>query len=59
MANSKNGNGKRAAGKASANGHAKPERLAAYFLSLCLENIRCFGPKQTLDLSDGDGKPAR
>lgn len=32
---------------------------AAYFLSLSLENVRCFGPKQTLDLSDGNGKPAR
>lgn len=30
-----------------------------YFLSLSLENVRCFGPKQTLDLSDGEGKPAR
>ncbi len=29
-----------------------------YFLSLTLENVRCFGPKQTLDLSDGNGKPA-
>jgi len=27
----------------------------AYFLSLSLENVRCFGPEQTLDLSDGDG----
>jgi hypothetical protein len=39
------------------NGAAEPQ--ASYFLSLSLENIRCFGPKQTLDLSDGDGKPAR
>src|SRR5262245_60906544 len=31
----------------------------AYFLSLSLENVRCFGPKQTLDLSDGNGRPAR
>jgi hypothetical protein len=30
-----------------------------YFLSLGLENVRCFGPKQTLDLSDGHGKPAQ
>src|SRR5580658_1996785 len=30
-----------------------------YFLSLTIENVRCFGPKQTLDLSDGHGKPAR
>src|SRR5215203_1678775 len=35
------------------------ERLPAYFLSLTLENIRCFGPKQKLDLSAGNGKPAR
>jgi hypothetical protein len=26
-----------------------------YFLSLTVENIRCFGPPQTLDLSDGQG----
>lgn len=31
----------------------------AYFLSLTVENVRCFGPKQTLDLSDGKGRPAR
>src|SRR5581483_10416998 len=30
-----------------------------YFLSLSLENVRCFGPKQTLDLTDGRGRPAR
>ncbi len=30
-----------------------------YFLSLTVENVRCFGPKQTLDLSDGKGGPAR
>ncbi len=29
-----------------------------YFLSLEVENIRCFGEKQTLDLSDSDGRPA-
>lgn len=28
-----------------------------YFLSLTLENVRCFGPAQTLDLSDGQGRP--
>src|SRR5262249_47394701 len=48
--------------KPSTNGNApegkEPERLPAYFLSLSLENVRCFGPKQTLDLSDGNGKPA-
>ncbi len=31
---------------------------AVYFLSLSLENVRCFGERQTLDLSDGNGKPA-
>ena len=30
---------------------------ATYLLSLSLENVRCFGPKQTLDLSDGEGRP--
>lgn len=30
-----------------------------YFLSLSVKNVRCFGPKQTLDLSDGKGRPAR
>ena len=45
----------------SKNGHAKPkaeEPLTAYFLSLEVENVRCFGKKQKLDLSDGKGKPA-
>ncbi len=49
-------------GKPTTNGTSttkdEPERLPAYFLSLSLENVRCFGPKQTLDLSDGKGKPA-
>lgn len=30
-----------------------------YFLSLELENVRCFGRKQILDLTDGCGNPAR
>ncbi len=30
-----------------------------YFLDLIVENVRCFGEKQILDLSDGNGKPAR
>jgi predicted ATP-binding protein involved in virulence len=30
-----------------------------YFTRLELENIRCFGTKQTLDLSDGNGNPTR
>jgi energy-coupling factor transporter ATP-binding protein EcfA2 len=33
--------------------------IPAYFLSLTVENIRCFGPHQTLDLSDGNGRPAQ
>ncbi len=32
---------------------------SAYFLSLTVEDIRCFGPKQTLDLSDANGRPAQ
>ena len=31
----------------------------SYFLSLELENVRCFSEKQMLDLSDGNGRPAR
>ncbi|EYF05110.1 AAA family ATPase [Chondromyces apiculatus] len=30
---------------------------AIYVLKLTVENVRCFGPAQTLDLSDGHGKP--
>ena len=30
-----------------------------YFLSLSLENVRCFVAEQTLDLSDGNGRPAQ
>lgn len=42
------GNGRHAADK-------KPQ--GCYVLSLSVENVRCFGPKQTLDCSDGSGKP--
>jgi hypothetical protein len=31
----------------------------SYFLSLELENVRCFSERQRLDLSDGNGRPAR
>jgi len=47
------------------NGHAKPTPdtkpvvKPAYITSLSIENIKCFGPKQTLDLTYTDGKPAR
>src|ERR1700749_3080882 len=30
-----------------------------YFMSLELENVRCFGEKQVLDISDGNGNPAQ
>jgi predicted ATPase len=30
-----------------------------YFLSLTLENVRCFAAEQKLDLSDGNGRPAQ
>jgi energy-coupling factor transporter ATP-binding protein EcfA2 len=30
-------------------------RPGTYFLSLTVENVRCFGPAQTLNLSDGHG----
>ncbi len=38
---------------------SSPPSPPVYFLSLTLENVRCFGPKQTLQLSDGEGRPAR
>lgn len=31
----------------------------AYFLSMTLEQVRCFGPSQTLDLRDAEGRPAQ
>ena len=31
----------------------------AYFLSVTVENVRCFGEVQTLYLSDGNGRPAQ
>lgn len=41
----------------------KPKELAqqsaAYFLSVDLENVRCFGEKQKLDLSNGNGRAAQ
>jgi hypothetical protein len=40
-------------------GRKSSETRPAYFLSLTLENVRCFGAKQRLDLSDGSGKPSR
>jgi predicted ATP-binding protein involved in virulence len=34
-------------------------RTPVYFLSLTVENVRCFAERQTLDLSDGNGRPAQ
>jgi predicted ATP-binding protein involved in virulence len=34
------------------------ETPAAYFASLTIENVKCFKEKQTIDLSDGNDKPA-
>ena len=33
--------------------------LGAYFLSLTVENVRCFGERQELRLTDAEGRPAR
>ena len=43
----------------SADGSGERPRTGSYFLSLELENVRCFSKRQTLDLSDGKGRPAR
>ena len=45
--------------KSKASRRKKTDSRAAYFLSLELENVRCFGPRQSLDLSDGNGRPAK
>ena len=37
----------------------KKDHPRVYFLSVGVENVRCFGEAQTLDLSDGNGRPAR
>ncbi len=44
--------------KAKAKGETNQPK-SAYFLSVSLKNVLCFGPEQTLDLSDGNGHPAR
>ena len=36
----------------------QPIAPPAYFASLTIENVKCFKNKQTIDLSDGNGKPA-
>lgn len=37
----------------------REEYPPGYFLSLSVENARCFGPKQTIDVSDGHGRPSQ
>src|SRR5262245_63359718 len=58
MARPKSTSEKRSADESTLAGRDRDDPQPAYFLSLSLENVRCFGPKQTLDLSDGNGKPA-
>ncbi len=41
--------------KNNSNNSEKPQN--AYFLSLELENVRCFGEKQKIDFSDANGNP--
>src|SRR5437868_3904083 len=52
---------KKSSTRSSHNGKARakssPSKEAVYLLSLSLENVRCFKETQTLDLSDGQGKP--
>lgn len=36
-----------------------PEKKAVYFGSLTVEGVKCFKGKETLDLTDEDGKPAK
>lgn len=37
----------------------RPPSPPAYFLSLSIEGLRCFGPPQVLSLRDAEGRPAR
>jgi DNA repair exonuclease SbcCD ATPase subunit len=37
----------------------KENSEGVYFLSLSLENVRCFATQQTLNLSDSNGRPAQ
>ena len=45
--------------KGPSNGRRPKQPMGAYFRSLTLKNIRCFGSEQTLDLCDANGNPAR
>lgn len=46
-------------GKVHENGVSDATPPPAYFLSLTVENFRCFGLGQTIDLSDANGLPAQ
>ncbi len=59
MANPKSTSAKPTAKESTPTVRSGADRQPGYFLSLSLENVRCFGPRQTLDLSDGNGRPAR
>ncbi len=60
MAKKKTGRSSLAAASSRQVSEAKYDYAAVYFLSLTVGNVRCFGEEpQTLDLSDGDGRPAR
>ena len=39
--------------------NSKKEVQPVYFKSLTIENVKCFKGKHTIDLSDGEGKPAQ
>lgn len=41
------------------NGNKKQDAPTAYFTSLTIENVKCFKGRHTIDLSDGEGKPAQ
>src|SRR2546421_4045788 len=45
--------------ESSPNGEKERLTRPAYFLSLEVENVKSFGPKQTLDLSNGKGRPTQ
>jgi len=49
---------KRANAVSTPGGGALPPAPPAYFLSLTVENVRCFGPKVELDFSHAHGRPA-
>jgi hypothetical protein len=50
---------KRTEANGSGEGHSPPRTGGSYFLSLEVENVRCFGKQQRVDLSDGQGRPAQ